>query len=193
MDGPAMNDLTEHTLNSEQVWRGKLLDVRRDVVRLPDGKEGLREYIVHPGAVVVIPLLPNGKLLFERQHRYPIRRTIVELPAGKIDPGEDIALCARRELLEETGYEAADWRYLGLMHPCVGYADERIEIFLARDLRRVGDPALDHEEFLEPLELGLDEASAMVRDGGITDAKTITALFWAEKVIGGHWAAGRPA
>ena len=188
-----MEDLTEHPISSEQVWRGKLLDVRRDVVRLPNGKEGLREYIVHPGAVVVIPLLPNGKLLFERQHRYPIRQTIVELPAGKIDPGEDIAVCARRELLEETGREADDWRYLGRMHPCVGYADERIEIFLAREIRLVGRQQLDHEEFLELVELTLDEASAMVRDGAITDGKTITALYWAEKVLSGKWDAGRAA
>jgi ADP-ribose pyrophosphatase len=188
-----MDDLTEHTLSTEQVWCGKLLDVRRDVVRLPDGKEGLREYIVHPGAVVVIPVLPNGKLLFERQHRYPVRRTIIELPAGKIDPGEDIAVCARRELLEETGREADDWRYLGRMHPCVGYADERIEIFLARALRVVAGQQLDHGEFLELVELSINEASAMIRDGAITDGKTITALYWAEKVLSGQWEAGQAA
>jgi ADP-ribose pyrophosphatase len=180
-----LNDLTEHTLTTEQVWRGKLLDVRRDTVRLPDGSEGMREYIVHPGAVVIIPVLDDGRLLFERQHRYPIRQTVLELPAGKIDPGEDIALTARRELLEETGYEAATWRHLGVMHPCIGYANERIEIFLATNLRRVGEQQLDHGEFLGLLTLSLDEAAALVLSGGITDAKSITALYWAEKVLAG--------
>ena len=180
-------DLTEHTLTTEQAWRGKLLDVRRDTVRLPDGKEGTREYIVHPGAVVIIPVLANGKLLFERQHRYPIHQTILELPAGKIDPDEDIALTAKRELLEETGHEAANWRYLGVMHPCVGYANERIEIFLATGVTRVGDQQLDEGEFLSLLELSLDEAAERVRLGEITDGKTITALFWAEKVLNGTW------
>lgn len=188
-----MDDLTEHPLSSEQVWRGKLLDVRRDAVRLPDGGQGVREYIVHPGAVVVIPVLPDGRLLFERQYRYPIRRTVIELPAGKIDPGEDIARCARRELLEETGHEAGDWRHLGVMHPCIGYADERIEIFLARDLRRVGAQQLDRGEFLDLVDLSLADAAAMIRDGALTDAKTITALYWAEKVLSGAWDAGRPA
>lgn len=182
-----MNDLTEHTLSSEQVWRGKLLDVRRDTVRLPDGKEGVREYIVHPGAVVIIPVLDDGRLLFERQHRYPIRQTVLELPAGKIDPGEEIGLTARRELLEETGHEAASWRHLGVMHPCIGYANERIEIFLATGLRRVGGQQLDHGEFLSLLTLSLDEAAAHVLSGAITDAKSITALYWAERVLAGKW------
>lgn len=182
-----MTDLTEHTLSSEQVWRGKLLDVRRDAVRLPDGKEALREYIVHPGAVVIIPVLADGKLLFERQHRYPIHATVLELPAGKIDPGEDIGQTARRELLEETGYEATNWRHLGLMHPCIGYASEKIEIYLATGLRQVAEQQLDHGEFLSLLSLSLDEAAEQVRGGGITDGKTITALYWAEKVLAGKW------
>ena len=181
------NDLTEHTLSTEQAWRGKLLDVRRDTVRLPDGNQATREYIVHPGAVVVIPVLNDGTLLFERQHRYPIRATVLELPAGKIDPGEDIALTARRELLEETGYEAAHWRHLGVMHPCIGYANEKIEIFLATGLRQVAGQQLDHGEFLTLLSLSLDQAAEHVRSGGITDGKTITALYWAEKVLAGQW------
>jgi hypothetical protein len=130
-----MKHLHEETLESEQVFRGKLLDIRRDRVRLPDGSEGVRECIVHPGAVVVIPVLANGDLLFERQFRYPVGHAFLELPAGKIDAGEDIAVTARRELLEETGHEADDWRHLGAMHPCIGYSNERIEIFLARGLR----------------------------------------------------------
>ena len=137
--------------------------------------------------MVIIPVLNDGRLLFERQHRYPIRQTILELPAGKIDPGEDIALTARRELLEETGYEAADWRYLGVMHPCIGYANERIEIFLATGLNRVRDQQLDAGEFLSLLSLSLDEAAERVRHGEITDAKSITALYWAEKVLSGKW------
>ena len=182
-----MTDFTEHPLSSEQVWRGKLLDVRRDTVKLPDGNSATREYIVHAGAVVVIPVLEDGRLLFERQYRYPVGRTMLELPAGKIDPGEDIRETARRELLEETGYEAAQWRHLGVMHPCVGYANEKIEIFLATGLAKVAEQQLDHGEFLSLLSLSLDEAAELVRSGGITDAKSITALFWAEKVLAGKW------
>lgn len=182
-----MKHLHEETLASEQVFDGKLLDVRRDRVRLPDGNEGVREYIVHPGAVVIIPVLDNGDLLFERQYRYPVGRAFLELPAGKIDPGEEINATATRELLEETGYEAAEWRYLGVMHPCIGYSNERIEIFLARRLTQVSAPQLDHEEFLDILPLSMGEALAAIQAGELTDAKTITALFWAEKILSGVW------
>lgn len=173
--------LVESEIDSESVFKGALLDVRRDRVRLPNGQESIREYIVHPGAVVVLAFLPNGKLLFERQFRYPLRRVFLELPAGKIDPGEAILDTARRELLEETGHVAADWEYLGVMHPCIGYSDERIEIFTARDLHQAGDQQLDHNEFLEVVELTPQEARQAVWDGRITDAKTITALFWLDQ------------
>ena len=182
-----VDHLTEHTLSTEQVWRGKLLDVRRDQVRLPDGSEGVREYIVHPGAVVVIPVLSDGCILFERQHRYPVRRTLLELPAGKIDADEDIERCARRELLEETGYAATSWQHLGVMHPCIGYADERIEIFLAVGLERVSGQNLDVGEFLDLVPMSLDDAFELIRQGQMTDSKTITALFWAEKILKGVW------
>lgn len=174
--------LAESELKSEVVFRGKLLDVRRDLVRLPDGREATREYIRHPGAVVIVAVLPDGRLLFERQFRYPLRRVFIELPAGKIDADEDILECARRELREETGFEADEWRHLGVMHPCIGYSDERIEIFLARELEAVGH-AWDEGEFLEILSLGVEEAEAAVHDGRITDGKTIAALFRALPIL----------
>ena len=182
-----MTHLHEEPLDSEQVFKGVLLDVRRDRVRLPNGGDSVREYIVHPGAGVVIPVPDDGRLLFENQYRYPLHRDFLELPAGKIDAGEEILVTAKRELLEETGYEAGEWRYLGVMHPCIGYSDERIEIFLAKGLRKVAEPSLDHNEFLDVLTLSLGEAIAAVRDGRITDAKTITTLFWAEKVLNDGW------
>lgn len=179
--------LQEIQLESTQVYCGKLLDVRFDRVRLPDGNESTREYVRHQGAVVIIPVLDNGELIFERQFRYPLGRAFLELPAGKIDPGEDILNTGKRELLEETGHSASEWRYLGVMHPCIGYSNERIEIFLARGLLRESGQQLDHGEFLEVLDLSLDDALLAIRNGEITDGKTISALFWAEKVIRSGW------
>ena len=178
--------LRESGMDSEEVFAGKLLRVRRDTVRLPDGKEATREFVTHPGAVVMIAELPNGKLLFERQFRYPLDRVFLELPAGKIHPGEDILLTARRELQEETGFVAERWHYLGVIHPCIGYSDERIEIFFAQGLSHVGH-ALDEGEFLEVHELHLDEAMEAVRDGRLTDGKSVACLLWAERVLDGRW------
>lgn len=179
--------LIETCINSEQIWKGRLLDVRRDVVRLPDGSEGVREYVTHPGAVVIIPVLPNGKLIFERQYRYPVGRVMLELPAGKIDPNEPPLLTAKRELIEEAGYTAENWSHLGTMHPTIGYANERIEIFMARGLTSLGQNQLDEGEFLELLELSLDEAMEAIRQGVLTDGKSLSALLWAEKVLTGQW------
>lgn len=170
--------LIESELDSALVFSGQLLKVRKDQVRLPNGEDSIREYVIHPGAVVVIPFLPNGNLLFERQFRYPLRQVFVELPAGKVDPGEALAETARRELLEETGYEAKCWEHVGLMHPCIGYSNERIDIFIARDLSWAGGPNLDDNEFLEVIEMSPREAFEAVWGGQITDAKTIAALFW---------------
>lgn len=179
-------DLIEHTVSTELVFDGKLLKVNRDTVHLSAGHEALREWIAHPGAVVIIALLDNGKLLFERQFRYPLRRIFMELPAGKIDPSEHPLDTARRELREETGYKARSWRHLGTTHPCIGYSDERIEIFWAQGLSYVGHE-LDHGEMLEVIEFSLADALLAVRDGDITDAKTIAALMWADKVLSGTW------
>lgn len=174
--------LEEIGLASEDMFNGRLLKVKRDKVRLPDGGESYREYIVHPGAVAVVAVLDNGNLLFERQYRYPLHRVFLELPAGKIDPGEATLATGVRELEEETGYLADDWRYLGTIHPCIGYSDERIEFFLARGLKHVGH-ARDEGEFLDVLELAPSDAFAAVLDGRITDGKTIAGLFFARPYL----------
>lgn len=183
----AHSHLIETLIEGAQMYQGKMLDVRLDRVRLANGVESTREYVKHQGAVVVIPLLDNGKMIFERQFRYPLGQVLLEFPAGKIDPGETIDTTARRELLEETGYIATEWRHIGVMHPCVGYSDERLEIFFARGLVRQGEQNLDHGELLDILEMTLEEAENSVRTGEITDAKTIAALFWAEKILLSDW------
>ncbi len=175
-----MKDLTEHFVAGETLFDGTLLKVHRDVVRLPDGAEGVREYIRHPGAVAIVPLFEDGKLLLERQYRYPHRREFIEVPAGKLEPGEPHLETAKRELLEETGYAAAEWTRLGVIHTAIAYTDEGIEIFLARKLT-LKTRKLDAGEFLETLILDFEEAIRMIRDGRITDAKTVAALLWVEK------------
>ncbi len=181
-------DFTEAPVSSETVFQGRLLHVKRDRVRMPDGKQAEREYIVHPGAVVVIALTDRGELVMERQYRYALGRDFFELPAGKIDPGEEPETTARRELAEETGYRAAKWTRLGAVHPSIGYASERIEIFLAEGLTAAG-ASPDDEEFLEIFTLPLATAIEWVRTGAITDSKSIAALFWMDKLASGAWKA----
>lgn len=172
------SDLTEHFVGGELVFDGALLKVRRDVVRLPDGGEATREYIRHPGAVAIVPLFDDGRVLLERQFRYPHRREFIEVPAGKLEPGEPPLDTAKRELLEETGYEAEEWTRLGVMHTAIAYTDEAIELFLCRKLQKVREAQLDAGEFVETLIVGFDEAIAMVREGRITDAKSVASLLW---------------
>lgn len=177
-------DLTETCLDTALVYDGNFIKVRKDHAALPDGQVHTREYIVHPGAVAVLALLDNGKLVMERQFRYAPRREFVEIPAGKIDQGEDILVCAQRELLEETGYVAREWLHLATAWPGIGYSDERIEYFLARGLAHEGSQ-LDDGEFLEVFELSVEEAIEWVRLGKIDDSKTIVGLFWLEKTLNG--------
>jgi ADP-ribose pyrophosphatase len=168
--------LAETCIDGEAVYDGALLHVRRDRVRLPDGAAATREYIVHPGAVLVVPLLADGRLLVERQFRYPLQRVFIEFPAGKIDPDETPRDTALREMIEETGYEVAHLTPLGQLHPVISYSTETIHCYLGEGLRHVG-ARLDHGEFLEVHALGVDALLEAFDRGEVTDAKTIAALF----------------
>ena len=174
-------DFTETTLTSETVYQGRLLQMKCDCVSLPDGRESTREYIVHPGAVVILPVFDNGDVLLERQHRYPLHRDFIEFPAGKIDPGEEDLSCGQRELREETGYQAQLWTHVTTLYPCIGYANERMEFFQAQQLEYVGH-ARDSDEFLEVLRVPFDEAMDWLRSGKICETKTVVGLFWLEKL-----------
>ena len=173
-------DLKETRLDGALMYDGDFIQVHKDSVRLPDGAVSTREYIRHPGAVAILAMLDNGNLVMERQYRYPAQREFIELPAGKIDDGEDILLTAQRELREETGYVAREWVHLTTAWPCIGYANERMEYFLARDLV-LEERKLDDGEFLEVFELSLIEAIDWIRQGKISESKTIVGLFWLEK------------
>jgi len=178
--------LIEHTTGSEELLKGRFLHAFRDSVRLPDGSSSTREYVRHPGAVMVIPMLEDGRLVLERQYRYPLQQVMVEFPAGKLDAGESTFACARRELLEETGYSAAEWARAGMLHPVFAYSTEFIDIWFARGLS-LGERKLDAGEFLEVFTATLPELLEWCRDGRVTDAKTLTAVLWLQNMASGAW------
>lgn len=182
--------LIEQTLERQELFKGRFLHAFRDTVRLPDGGQATREYVVHPGAVVVVPLLqgPNGqtRIVLERQYRYPVGQVMIELPAGKLDAGEDPLLCGQRELFEETGYRAHEWARAGQMHLAIAYSTEVIHIYFARGLTS-GERQLDQGEFLDVFSATPDELMAWCREGKVTDAKTLSCMVWLQNVLSGDW------
>jgi ADP-ribose pyrophosphatase len=189
MTGATMDShLRETRIDGEVAYDGHFLKVSRDRVRLPDGKETTREFIRHPGAVVILPILDDGRVLLERQYRYPNDRVFIEFPAGKIDPGEASLACAQRELEEETGYTAGEWHFVTTIHNAIAYSDEHLDLFLARGLT-AGEAQLDEGEFLDTFTATVPELLEMVRRGEITDVKTVIGSFWLDKFASGAWQA----
>lgn len=183
-----MNDnaLTETQLGSEVILNGRFLKVQRDLVQLPDGSQATREYIVHPGAVMVIAQMNDGRFVMERQYRYPVQCVMIEFPAGKLDVGESCLACAQRELLEETGFTAREWARAGVLHPVISYSTEFIEVWFARGLT-AGPQKLDAGEFLEVFTVSMDELLTWCAEGLVTDAKTLSGLLWLQNILSGRW------
>lgn len=178
--------LVERQLDSAEVYQGHFLHVHKDRVALPDGRTSTREFIRHPGAVMVVPLLDDGRLLMERQYRYPMGRVMLEFPAGKLDAGEDPLACGKRELTEETGYTAAEWAYAGVLHNAIAYSDEGIHIYFARGLTQ-GAQQLDEGEFLELVTRTPAELDELAARGELTDAKSLIGLLWLQRWQQGAW------
>lgn len=178
--------LRETRVESRQVYRGHFLEVYRDEIALPDGALTGREYMRHPGAVMIVPILDDGRLVLERQFRYPLDRAMIEFPAGKLEAGEPGIVCGVRELFEETGFTATEWAYAGELNNAIAYSSERIEVWFARGLS-AGERRLDEGEFLDVFAGTEAELAAWVRDGAVTDAKTMVGLLWLQQWRAGAW------
>lgn len=172
--------LREERITSEDIYDGIFLKMKRDKIALPNGENAIREYLTHPGAVAVVAILDDGRVLLERQYRYPIAKACIEIPAGKLENGEDHLLCAKRELEEETGYKAKKWSYIRRIHPVISYSTELIDIYLAEDLAP-GKSHLDDEEFLDVFAAPLEQLIGWVEDGEITDVKTTISAYWLDR------------
>ncbi len=172
--------LAEKKISGEGIYDGIFLKMKRDTVSLPDGQYAVREYLEHPGAVAILAVLDDGRILLERQYRYPIAQAVIEIPAGKLNTGEDPLLCAQRELQEETGYTAKHWSKIRRIHPVISYSTEFIDIYLAEGLSP-GPARLDEEEFLDVFAAPLEELLHWVEMGKITDVKTIISTYWLER------------
>ena len=162
------------------------LELRRDTVSLPDRSTATREYILHPGAVAVIPLLDDGRVVLVRQYRYPVSRVLLELPAGKLDAGEAHLACGQRELLEETGYRATEWAYAGAIHNAAAYCTESIHLWFARGLQ-AGEQSLDVGEFVEVCRYTEAELDLLASRGELPDVKTLIGLQWLQRWRAGAW------
>lgn len=178
--------MSEKVLNSQLVFQGHFLKVIRDRVKTPDGLEKSREYIRHPGASLIIPVLDNGHVIMEKQYRHALKKVFLEFPAGKVDAGENTLQTAQRELKEETGYTAHEWTFLTTIHPVIGYSDEKIDLFLASKLT-AGSAKLDAGEHLEMIELSFEDLMQKIQEGEVSDVKTQIAAFWWEKIRRGDW------
>ncbi|MGI4814823.1 MAG: NUDIX domain-containing protein [Janthinobacterium lividum] len=177
--------LIETCVHSETVHRGAFLNMRCDTVLLPDGKQAIREYITHPGAVMILPVFDDGRVLVERQFRYPVGQVMIEYPAGKLDPQEGALACGIRELREETGYVAREYAFMTRIHPVISYSNEFIDLYVARGLT-AGQAALDDGEFLETHVVELAQMLEWIAQGVISDVKTIIATFWLDRYTRGE-------
>ncbi|MDO5328906.1 MAG: NUDIX hydrolase [Coriobacteriia bacterium] len=175
-------NLEEKQISTQRVYDGALLKVNKDQIELPNKNTTIREYFNHPGASCVVALTDDNKVVIERQFRYPFHSIITELPAGKLDKGEDPLVAAKRELKEETGYTAKRWTYMGDFYPSVAYTDENIRLYLAQDLT-LEEQHLDDDEFVEVELIDFQELVNMVMQGKIKDGKSIAAILKADKII----------